>query len=151
MADLAIGRAIVGWLLSAAAAFALLTGVVYLVFDSPDAAVAYFRGEHVSIRPNFIDLGSGSAGETRTIEVQAINRTDETVRIIGGTSDCSGVAIDDLPIELSPGETRAVSIHFRFTDGPGLFARRAQLLIEDVGIRRISLRWTGRSLSAGVD
>ena len=93
--------------------FAGLTGVSLLValfagsaiywFDSPEAALAYFRGERLSVRPALVDVGEGAPGETRVSAVELVNRTDHEIRIVGGTFDCSCAVTDDLPVTIPPG------------------------------------------------
>src|SRR5262249_20186873 len=111
---------------------------------SSEAALAYFRGERVSAKPNLIDLGEGEAGTSRTSPVELVNRTDAPIRIIGGSSDCSCVTTDDLPISIGPNESRSLTVRVRFVGPPGIFSRTFVLFTEDQSLGVIGLRLTGR-------
>ena len=64
-----------------------LAGLGSLVYGSSDAALAHLRGEHISLYPRLVDVGTGDAGEQRETVVQVVNRTDHAIRLIGGTKD----------------------------------------------------------------
>jgi hypothetical protein len=51
------------------------------------AAIAYFRGDRVSVDPPIVDVGAGSAGDLREAMVTLTNWTDEPIQVFGGTSD----------------------------------------------------------------
>ena len=115
----------VGLVALALAFCAGLIGLVSATFGSPEAALAYVRGESLSIRPNIAHVGSGEPGQTVQTSVEIVNRTNRPMRIFGGTSDCSCVATTDLPITLAPGESRQVVVKVRLPDSPGFFNRKA--------------------------
>lgn len=64
-----------------------LTSLASVIYGSPDAALAHFRGERISIYPRLVDVGTGDPGEVRETAVEVVNRTDRTLRLIGGTTD----------------------------------------------------------------
>lgn len=113
-------------------------------YGSLDAALAHLRGERVSIRPGVVDMGRGAPGQSLEGSVELVNRTWESVRIIGGTSDCSCVATDDLPVILAPGESRLVSLRVALPGSPGLFTRKVFFWTDDVQARTIGFSLTGR-------
>jgi hypothetical protein len=128
----------------AAVLFSLLAGLGAWMFGSLDAALAHIRGERVSVRPGFVDLGSGAPGQSVATTVELVNRTDRPVRIIGGTSDCSCVTTNDLPVTLAPGESRPVSIRVGLPTTPGLFNRQAFFWTDDDQARAIVFPLSGR-------
>ena len=65
------------------------------------------RTERLSVHPPLIDMGHGAPGETREATVELTNRTDQPIRLIGGTADCSCTVIGDLPVTIPPGEARS--------------------------------------------
>lgn len=71
----------------AAALLAVLAGLSTLAYGSPDAALAHLRGERISLYPRLVDLGTGAPGERREQVVEVVNRTDQTVRLIGAAPD----------------------------------------------------------------
>jgi hypothetical protein len=64
-----------------------LTGLASWLFGSPDAALARIRGEHFSLYPRLVDVGTGAPGELREAVLEVVNRTDHSIRLIGGARD----------------------------------------------------------------
>jgi hypothetical protein len=128
-------------------AFAVLAGAAAYQFGSFDAALAHFRGNRVTVTPALVDLGAGAAGDTREATVMVTNFTDGPVRVIGGTSDCSCVVTEDLPLTIPAGETRSLLVRVRLTGQPGIFTRTANLLTTDVQAGVVRFRLTGRSFA----
>jgi hypothetical protein len=128
----------------AALVLGLLAGAGALVFGSADAALARIRGERVSVRPGMVDLGRGAPGQAVEATVELINRTASPVRIVGGTSDCSCVTTNDLPVTLPPGEGRPVTVRVRLPRAAGVFNRQAFFWTDDERARTIVFPLTGR-------
>src|SRR5262249_39798119 len=145
-----LGRTVAG-LAGVSLLLGLLVGLSVYFFGSTDAALAYLRGERISIRPNLVDVGEGSPGETRVTAVEVVNRTDHEIRLIGGTSDCSCVATDDLPVSVPSGESRWVTVRMRLRGPAGIFTRRAAFLADEDGIQPAAFRLTGRIREAPRD
>ncbi len=122
----------------------LLIGLAHLGFGSVPAAVAYFRGERVSVEPRLVDVGEGTAGESREVAVIVSNWTDQPIRLIGGTADCSCTVLDDLPVTIPPKESRSISVQVHLSGAAGIFTRKAAFLIDDAGVQRLSFGLTGR-------
>lgn len=108
------------------------------------AALAYFRGERVSVTPRMVRVGDGGAGERREVPVELSNWTGAPVRLIGGTADCSCTVLNDLPVTIPPRETRTVAVSVRLPRSPGIFTRRAGFLVDDGGFRQVRFTMTGR-------
>ena len=104
-----------------------LIGLASAAYGSPDAALARLRGESVSVLPGIADVGHGDPGETLETMIEVVNRTDKPVRITGGTSDCSCIATQDLPLTLAPGEARQLAVKVRLPGTAGFFNRKAWL------------------------
>jgi hypothetical protein len=85
-------------------------------------ALASLRSERLSVNPAMLDMGQGVPGETRDATVELANRTDQPIRIIGGTSDCSCTVLGDLPMTIPPGESRSISVQMRLPNSIGAFA-----------------------------
>jgi len=68
----------------------------------------------------------------------------QTIRVVGGTSDCSCIVTHDLPITVPAGETRTISVTIHLPNAAGMFSRKAVLLTDDDQARAIALRLTGR-------
>jgi hypothetical protein len=110
--------------------FGSIIGLASLAFGSPDAALARLRGERISIRPRTVNVGRVEPHQRIEVTVEVVNRTDRPVRLIGGTSDCSCVTINDLPTTLAPGEARQVSVEVRLPATHGFFHRKAMFLTD---------------------
>ena len=121
----------------------LLLGAAQLAFGSVPAALAYFRGERVSVTPRLVDVGAGVGGETRRVSVTVTNWTDRPVQLFGGTADCSCTVLHDLPVTIPPREARSVAVEMRLPGTPGQFTRKAAFLIDEGGLRRLDFRLTG--------
>lgn len=134
-------------LLGVSSLLGLLAGVAHWKFGSTAAALAHLRGESISLYPRLVDVGDGTPGEIRESVVELVNRTDETVRVVGGTSDCSCVATDNLPASIAPGESRFLTVKIKMPHDPGMFTRSATLFTGDEPIRLIGFRLTGRTVS----
>jgi hypothetical protein len=129
---------------AAAVTGATLLGLAALTFGSADAALASLRREPLSIRPRPVDVGLGQPNQLVETQVQIANHADCPVRIIGGTSDCSCVVTDDLPIALDPNEVRSLTVRIRLARTPGFFAHKAVLWTDNDQQRFIVLTLTGR-------
>jgi Protein of unknown function (DUF1573) len=135
------------WLLGGVGAIsALLLGLASYSFGSLPAAIAYFRGDRISVQPDVADLGRGYAGELRQTKIEVSNWTDKTVRVIGANQDCSCTVVD-LPVTIPAGETRPVGVNVRFKGKPGIFTRKGILILDDQGFKRAAFRMTGRILT----
>lgn len=66
---------------------ASLAGLANWFYGSPDAALAYLRGERISLYPRLVDVGTGAPAEERNAAIEMVNRTDHPIRLIGGTRD----------------------------------------------------------------
>lgn len=128
----------------AAVILGLFTAVATLLFGSLDEALASLRDERVSIRPAFVNLDRGPAGQTVGATVMLVNRTDRQVRIIGGSSDCSCVVTDDLPLTLAAGESRPVVVRVRLPATQGFFNRKAYFWTDHDEARTILIDLNGR-------
>ncbi len=129
-----------------ALASGLLVGLAHAAFGSVPAAVAYLRGEHVSIEPRLVDVGEGKTGEKREVTVRLTNWTDKPVRVFGGTRDCSCTVLNDLPLIIEPRETRSVSVTLAMNGAAGVLNRKAGFLLDEEGFKQVKFAITGRIL-----
>lgn len=135
--------------LAAGAAVVLIGGACLLWNDDLDAALSQLRGEAITVEPDPTDVGEGAAGEKRTFSVQLSNRSAKTVRILGGTTSCSCIATNDLPITIAPGATETISVEVRFRGSPGRFLHRFYLYTDAEGQRVVVARFMGRLTASG--
>lgn len=127
------------------AIFIALLGAAHVAFGSLPEAMAYFREERLSIEPRLVTVGEAHSGEARQLTVEIANRTSKAVRIIGARRDCS-CRVDDLPLQIPPGASRSLSLTVNVAGQEGIFTRSAVLLVDDDGLKELSLRFTGRIL-----
>lgn len=128
-----------------AAMFAILWSVALYGFGSAPEALAYLRGERVSVQPRLVNMGEGQPGELRQVAVEVANWTDKPIRVIGASRDCS-CSVDGLPVSIPPKQKRPISLKLRLSGQPGIFTRSATLLLDDDGFQHIAFRLTGRIL-----
>jgi hypothetical protein len=126
---------------------AILVGLAILIFGSVPAAIASLRGERISIYPRLADVGAAEVGAERRVSLDVTNWTEQPIRLIGGTRDCSCTVLADLPITIPPKETRSLTVGIRLKGKPGIFTRKAALLVDDEGFQKITFRLTGRILA----
>lgn len=120
---LPVGSVVAG----AALLLAALAGVAQVAFGSTDAAWAFLRGERLSVRPRVVDIGTGVLGEFRNGTVELVNRTDSAIRVVGGTSTCSCIVTEDLPLTIPGGAASTVRVFVRFVGSEGRFRQVATL------------------------
>lgn len=125
-----------------------IAGFAHARYGSIDAAIASLRNERLSVNPGMVDMGHGTPGESHEAAVTLTNRTDQPIRLIGGTSDCSCSVLGDLPVTIPPGEARSIAVTVLFPNAPGIFMRRAELTVNDQGFRKVGIRLTGRIVQA---
>ena len=122
----------------------VLVGFAHVAYGSVDAALAHLRNERISVNPSLIDMGEDVPGETREAAVELTNHTDQPIRLIGGTSDCSCTVLADLPVTIPPGEARSITVTVKLPNSKGAFNRKAALRIDDQGFNTVGFRLTGR-------
>ena len=128
------------------AAVLLLGGFALLTrFDrSPGAVIAAVRGEPLVIEPSLSEVGDLPLGESRDFRVNVRNHGTRMVRIIGGSSDCSCIATEGLPIDLPPRSSRMLTIRLKSKRPTGPFSRSFILRTDDSAQPEIAARVTAQ-------
>lgn len=127
---------------------ALVGGGMLLVFGGPAEALAWFRGEAVTVSPAVADVGKGSRNEGRSFQLRLTNRTDRPIRVVGGTNGCACVATKDLPLALGPKETASIEVTVRFGGSPGYFRNPFLLYTDDEGQPHLVGQYSGVVVAA---
>jgi hypothetical protein len=114
----------VGYMTSGTLIF-LGIGFLFLSFThvSPAQALARLRGDLITVEPTTVDGGTAPRGTMKTVVLHLRNNTEQPIRITGGTTDCSCVTTEDLPLTIHPGEMVALHLKFKFTGSSGTFKR----------------------------
>jgi Protein of unknown function (DUF1573)/Methylamine utilisation protein MauE len=123
----------------------VLSAIGTAAFGSPAAALAYLRGQRLSVEPRLVDVGEGYLGEQTEILVRLRNWTEQPIRVVGGSADCSCVVTDDLPTTVEPGATSLLKVRLQMKAPPGQFTRLATLYTDDERFRVVTFRVTGHS------
>jgi hypothetical protein len=131
----------------AAVLLALSGGAFLFAKANPVEALAWFRGEAITVDPPVSDVGKGQPGEERTFRVELTNRTRRPIRVIGGTTNLSCSATGDLPLTLAEGETGTLEVSVRFVGSPGRFQYRFVLLTDDEEQPEVVARYSGRVIA----
>jgi hypothetical protein len=102
-----------------------VSGSAYLALRwidaSPPAALAYLRGEALTIEPSDSDVGRISPGERRTARIKVRNHRSRPIRIVGGWGDCSCNVVGDLPLVVPARDTRTLDITVTYRSRAGAF------------------------------
>lgn len=123
---------------------ALFGGVVLAVYDSPAEAIVKLRGEKVTVEPAINEIGSGSLGEERVFHLELTNHDIKPIQIVGGTTTCSCITTDQLPVSLAPGASATILVRIRLRGKPGSFEHRFILYTDDENQPWIVARFKGR-------
>jgi hypothetical protein len=122
----------------------LLAGGAVLAFGDPLEALARMRGDSITVQPSVSDVGEGETGTERTFRIQLANHTDRPVRFVGGTTTCSCIATESLPLLLGERETKAIDVSVRFRGSPGRFQHTFVLLTDAEEQPAVVARFAGR-------
>lgn len=126
---------------SALAVLGTLAGIGVWRYGSAHAALAHFRGESLRVSPDYVDFGSGSVGQTLDATVAVSNLTDQPVRLIGGTADCSCFVAAGLPLDIPPGKAGAVVVRLKVPAArSGKFERVASLWADPEQLQSVHFR-----------
>ena len=112
------------WVVGALASLGLAgwVGLSVLGHD-PEAVLAQLRGETITAAPSQTDVGNGPPGNGQELLLTLHNRGASSVRIYGGTTDCSCLSTVDLPVSIPPGQSVQIRVLFRRPGKSGVFKR----------------------------
>lgn len=119
---------------------------VSLTFGSTATARAALRGDCVFLDPGVLDFGPVPGGETAEQTITVRNTGPDSVRLIGGTSNCSCTLIPDLPATIPPGEACRLRVFMRFPVNPGAFEVTGVLWTDSSTNETLPVRLRGRSV-----
>ncbi|HWE39251.1 MAG TPA: DUF1573 domain-containing protein [Isosphaeraceae bacterium] len=111
------------WFLGGAVLLALGYLAIHRRGSSVNETLASWRGESLDVQPSFTDLGRLVPGTSQTFRVRLVNHTDHPIHIFGGTSDCSCMAADDLPADVSAHGSRTLDVVVKIGGTTGSFSR----------------------------
>jgi hypothetical protein len=129
----------------------ILVGAILLVagvaatasawYGSPTAALARLRGEPLTLQAGYLELGEGEPGEVLQAQVAVRNWTDQPVHVVGGTSDCSCVTTDDLPVVIPAGGSAELTVRLKIPQATtGKLTRKTVLWTDCAGARTVRLQ-----------
>jgi len=127
----------------AAAILGLFAVIGISQYGSVEIAMARIKDESL-IAPVYVDFGDIAPDQEVKRTIHLTNASDQPLRIVGGTADCSCIVTKDLPIELAPNEQRSIVIALRAPNAEGMFTRKVFLLTGAGGLQRIPIRIGGR-------
>src|SRR4051812_30597587 len=128
--------------MSAVAVFAGVWDIAAWHFGSVPRTLAYLRGEEIFVEPAAIDIGEIGLQASVTRPVTLTNLTSRPVRIVGGNNLCELRLEEPLPIDVAPGESRAIHLAVRSNVQTGSFDHTS-LLFMDGNDRAVPVRMTG--------
>ena len=103
--------------------------------------LANFRGEQLHA-PSYLDFGTGQTGESIERTATITNYSTGSVRLIGGTADCSCVTTASMPLTIEAGESVDFLVRLRIPDttSSGQLTRTAEIWTDSDEHRTIRLR-----------
>jgi hypothetical protein len=127
--------------LGAAVVLGGLAGLAYGVYGSIPMALAKLRGDQMGA-PSYLDLGEGDLGDKLEANANITNYTNQPIRLIGGTSDCSCITTTDMPLTIPPGGTVPVAIKLKVPESAtaGQLTRTAEIWTDCNQHRTLRLR-----------
>jgi hypothetical protein len=146
--SLAISRQVLAVVASAAVLLAVGLGGLAWMYGSPYEALLHVRGESITVEPSVTQVGDGIAGEQRTFTVQLSNHQVRPVKILGGTTTCSCIATDDLPITVPLKDSRSITIRITFRGNPGRFQHSFVLYTDEEMQPTVTAAFTGRVIES---
>lgn len=120
----------------------LILATLLLFPPEPGLAFSRLRGSTVTLHPLVSDLGNQLGGTEVLSSVVVTNNGSKPLRIAGGTSDCSCIVTDNLPLTLAPGEKIELEIRVNVPETVGAFNRPA-FLWTDANVRMVPFIITG--------
>jgi hypothetical protein len=118
--------------------------VFWLAFPSPSAALAFLRGESLTVEPSVVDVGSGLRGEERDFSFEIQNYTNHPICLMGGTVGCRCITTGGLPLTLPAGVARSVTGKLEFKGRAGEFQYPITLYTDDGTHSVVIARVTGK-------
>jgi hypothetical protein len=88
--------------------------------------LAKLRGSALFFDP-VVKLPAITAGTQHTFALPLKNITEQPITISGATSDCSCIATEDLPFDLSPGESKLIRVTINAPVNLGVFERKIEI------------------------
>jgi hypothetical protein len=124
-----------------AAVLLVALGIAQFALGGVDTVLAKLRGLPFQASPSVLDFGTGEAGTSIDRQLTVKNYKSTPLRLIGGTSDCSCLATQSLPITIPANSQAEVAVRLRIPAGtPGELARLVELYTDDPSQPKISLR-----------
>jgi len=122
----------------------VLLGGIVSATPSPARTLAWLRGQPLLVQPFVSELGEGRAGEWRAFRLQIINFSDQPVRILGGSKNCSVQATETVPVDIPADGSAELTVLGRFTGPPGRFQQQFVLYTDLRQQPVIYARFAGR-------
>ena len=107
-----------------------------------EAVLNFVSGTALKADHDVADMGSLEPGQIATQDVTLVNVSSDSVRLVGGTIDCSTMVSETSAIIL-PGQSATVTVHFRVANdaSSGAFSRGVEVWTDSASqpIVRLSL------------
>ncbi len=126
-----------------AAGLAIIAFILVGTSDVAGRQFARLRGESLWVRGD-VDAGPGAQNDMRGVLVTVENLTGTDVRLIGGTSSCSCLAIEDLPTTIPAGGQSTLHVTIKYIGDPGEFRHTFVWHTDAPGQPRVAGNITGR-------
>lgn len=98
----------------------LFTLLLSAIWGSPARAFRLLAGTPLTLKPSVVELGSGSAGTSRDLEILLFNDERSTLELVGARASCGCLNTDKFPMKVLGGSRCRLTVKAVFT-GNGHF------------------------------
>ncbi len=129
----------------------VVCGVVVLVgagSSTGDAWLARLGRESLAVVPGQAEASEAEAGAMRAVRVEIVNRSNEDVRLLGGSVSCACMAADGLPLTVPARGRAEVEVKIKFNGSPGRFVHRFEFYTALPDQPKVTGRLTGTVLES---
>jgi hypothetical protein len=135
--------ALIGW---TTGGLVMMAAVAVGLYGGIGPAWASLLGDVVTAEPAVSDLGERPDGAPARFAVTLRNHLARPIRVLGGTSDCSCAAAEDLPVTLPPFGSAQVHVAGAFKGKPGPFLREFVFYTDAGSGHHVTARFRGSVL-----
>lgn len=124
--------------------FGLTAGFSTIVFGNFQYAFAFLLNEPV-FAPKYVVVGTVQAGEILEKEIVIVNRTNGTVKFIGGTTNCFCSTTKAMPFIIDPGKTARIPFKIKIPFATsGFFSQSVELWTDCPQAKTLKVQIGGR-------
>jgi hypothetical protein len=126
-----------------------IAAIALYSFGSFGSALAYLSGDRLIVDAYTRSVGVVSEGERHAVFFKLTNMSNQAIEILGATSSCTCLVVDQLPVVLPPHGVFQLRIGIRTKPRSSRIDERVRLITDREGQRHLDLRINGRVVPRG--